>query len=96
TYESAPVAGTTKIALGDNERTIAWSQPPAAADAPASATAATRAAAARSVLMPWPRTSQAPATLSVTQDGTGRPWATVESLAAVPLRAPFAAGYRIT
>ncbi|EJO60382.1 hypothetical protein BURMUCF1_A0672 [Burkholderia multivorans ATCC BAA-247] len=46
--------------------------------------------------MPWPRTSQAPATLSVTQDGTGRPWATVESLAAVPLRAPFAAGYRIT
>ncbi|KAB0638565.1 alpha-2-macroglobulin, partial [Burkholderia latens] len=68
----------------------------APADAPASATPATRAAAARSVLMPWPRAAQAPATLSVTQDGTGRPWATVESLAAVPLRAPFAAGYRIT
>ncbi|WP_321967223.1 alpha-2-macroglobulin family protein [Burkholderia cepacia] len=101
TYESTPVAGATKVALGGDERTISWSQAPAPAPAdPAAstmpATPATRAAAARSVMLPWPRASQAPATLSVTQDGTGRPWATIESLAAVPLRSPFAAGYRIT
>ncbi|MBN3787050.1 MG2 domain-containing protein [Burkholderia sp. Ac-20353] len=104
TYESTPVSGTTKVALGGDVRTIAWSQAPAAAPAPAApasatpaipATPATRAAAARSVMLPWPRAAQ-PGTLSVVQDGTGRPWATVESLAAVPLRAPFAAGYRIT
>lgn len=97
-YESTPVSGTTKVALGGDERSIAWSQAPAAPDAsaaPASATPATRAAAARSVMLPWPRAAQ-PGTLSVVQNGTGRPWATIESLAAVPLRAPFAAGYRIT
>ncbi|KDB06899.1 alpha-2-macroglobulin domain protein 2 [Burkholderia sp. lig30] len=94
TYESAPVSGTTRIALGNNARTIAWSQP-AAADGAVSATAATRAAAARSVMLPWPRNGAAPAALSVAQEGSGRPWATIESLAAVPLRAPFAAGYRI-
>jgi len=31
----------------------------------------------------------------VEQQGTGRPWATVRALAAVPLREPVAAGYRI-
>jgi uncharacterized protein YfaS (alpha-2-macroglobulin family) len=33
--------------------------------------------------------------LRVTQQGTGRPWLTVQSLAAVPLRAPVGSGYRI-
>ncbi|AYZ62311.1 alpha-2-macroglobulin [Burkholderia multivorans] len=100
-YESTPVSGTTKVTLGGDERSIAWSSSPAASaapaasTAPASATPATRAAAARSVMLPWPRAAQ-PGTLSVVQNGTGRPWATIESLAAVPLRAPFAAGYRIT
>ncbi|KVO40740.1 alpha-2-macroglobulin family protein [Burkholderia ubonensis] len=100
-YESTPVSGTTKVTLGGDERSIAWPSSPAASAAPAastaaaSATPATRAAAARSVMLPWPRAAQ-PGTLSVVQNGTGRPWATIESLAAVPLRAPFAAGYRIT
>jgi uncharacterized protein YfaS (alpha-2-macroglobulin family) len=31
----------------------------------------------------------------VSHDGTGRPWITVQSRAAVPLRAPLASGYRI-
>ncbi|KVT78752.1 alpha-2-macroglobulin [Burkholderia ubonensis] len=97
-YESTPVSGTTKVTLGGDERSIAWSSSPAASAtsaAAASATPATRAAAARGVMLPWPRAAQ-PGTLSVVQNGTGRPWATIESLAAVPLRAPFAAGYRIT
>ena len=34
--------------------------------------------------------------LQVTQDGVGKPWITVQSLAAVPLKAPFSSGYRTT
>lgn len=137
TYERAPVAGATKIALGGDTRSIAWSQPAGAGGAtvatgatgaaatagaalasgasasaaakpaatqsrtppPSSGTpppsAATRAAAAHSVTLPWPRGARTPGTLSIVHEGSGRPWATIESLAAVPVRAPFAAGYRI-
>jgi uncharacterized protein YfaS (alpha-2-macroglobulin family) len=35
-------------------------------------------------------------TLEVRQDGTGKPWATVRSRAAIPLREPVSSGYRIT
>ncbi len=41
----------------------------------------------------WPA---APADLRVEQTGTGRPWVTVEARAALPLREPFASGYRVT
>jgi len=44
------------------------------------------------VSLPWPA---ARASLSVEQDGTGSPWASVLSSAAVPLEAPLEAGYRI-
>ncbi len=33
--------------------------------------------------------------LDITHRGTGRPWATVRSIAAIPLTAPFSSGYRI-
>ena len=33
--------------------------------------------------------------LSVLHQGTGKPWATIQSLAAIPLREPFSSGYRI-
>jgi alpha-2-macroglobulin len=92
------VTGTTKIQFGDTSRTVAWNTPASAAGArvsASSATAATRNAPARSTLLAWPA-QRAATPLTLTQDGTGKPWATVESLAAVALRAPFAAGYRIT
>jgi alpha-2-macroglobulin len=91
-FEREPVTGVTKLALGDVSRTVSWSEPPATAS---TATAATRSAPARSTLLAWP-SQRSGGTLAITQDGTGKPWATVESLAAVALRAPFAAGYRIT
>lgn len=37
-----------------------------------------------------------PATLTARQEGGGKPWLTVQSLAAVPLKVPLAMGYRIT
>ncbi|MEO8298664.1 MAG: MG2 domain-containing protein [Burkholderiales bacterium] len=42
--------------------------------------------------LPWPAQ---PGPLNVTQQGSGKPWLAVQSLAAVPLTAPLAAGYRI-
>jgi uncharacterized protein YfaS (alpha-2-macroglobulin family) len=42
--------------------------------------------------LPWPATN---ATLTVKQDGTGKPWLTVQSLAAIPLKAAFSAGYSV-
>jgi len=43
--------------------------------------------------LPWPP-AQAP--LSLTHNGTGAPWATVTSRAAVPLVKPFASGFAVT
>ncbi len=45
------------------------------------------------VLQGWPQQS---ASLAIRHEGTGQPWATVQSLAAVPLKAPLSSGYRIT
>ncbi|HET7794471.1 MAG TPA: MG2 domain-containing protein [Rhizobacter sp.] len=46
-----------------------------------------------SVRLAWP---QQPAALNVVQEGAGKPWLTVQSLAAIPLKAPLAAGYQLT
>ncbi|HEV7731527.1 MAG TPA: MG2 domain-containing protein [Candidatus Binatia bacterium] len=42
---------------------------------------------------PWP---PAEASLAVTHAGMGRPWITLQSHAAIPLKEPLSAGYRIT
>ena len=44
------------------------------------------------VALPWPSGA---GTLTVAQQGSGKPWLTVQSLAAIPLKAPLAAGYSI-
>ncbi|MGB8433000.1 MAG: MG2 domain-containing protein, partial [Burkholderiales bacterium] len=41
---------------------------------------------------PWPA-GEAP--LAISHGGTGRPWATIASRAAIPLKAPFSSGYTI-
>ena len=45
------------------------------------------------MMLAWP--AQA-GPLNVAQDGSGKPWLTVQSLAAIPLKAPLRAGYGIT
>ena len=87
-FESTPVTGHTSIQLGASTQSANWSAPPSSA--PASATSVTKTASVRSVMLPW-----SSASLTLTQEGTGKPWATIESLAAVALKAPLAAGYRI-
>jgi len=50
-------------------------------------------------LLPWPTApanQRAPITaLTAQQQGTGKPWLTVQTLAAIPLKAPLSAGYRV-
>jgi alpha-2-macroglobulin len=43
-------------------------------------------------LFPWPTQREE---LSISHQGTGRPWVTVQSMAAVPLKEPFSSGYKI-
>jgi uncharacterized protein YfaS (alpha-2-macroglobulin family) len=48
------------------------------------------------MFLPWPAAAPAARdTLLVTQSGSGKPWLTLQSVAAVQLKAPFAAGYAI-
>ncbi|GAB3471921.1 MG2 domain-containing protein [Massilia terrae] len=44
-------------------------------------------------LLPWPARA---AELTLSHEGTGKPWVTVQSRAAIPLNAPLSSGYRIT
>lgn len=46
-----------------------------------------------SVLQAWPERA---APLALRHEGSGKPWATVQALAAIPLKAPLSSGYRIT
>ena len=41
-------------------------------------------------MIPWP---QAPSTLALSHVGTGKPWALLQSVAALPLKAPLSSGY---
>ncbi len=90
-FEHGAVTGSTRIALdggGEAGRSFDWVR-------------ATRGEgqdlARGSVMVPWPAAAAdgVPATLRLEHGGGGRPWATVRALAAVPLREPLAAGYRI-
>ena len=53
----------------------------------------TRLADGGTMKLAWPAQ---PAPLNVAQDGTGKPWLAVQSLAAIPLKAPLRAGYSVT
>jgi uncharacterized protein YfaS (alpha-2-macroglobulin family) len=46
-----------------------------------------------SLSFPWPESQ---ASLDLKMDGTGKPWATIQSLAAVPLKEPLSSGFKIT
>jgi len=43
--------------------------------------------------LPWPEGRQ---NVALTQDGTGAPWITLQSIAAIPLTTALSSGYRIT
>jgi len=49
-----------------------------------------------SLILPWPPKSSTPLTLKLIHDGKGKPWVSLQSLAAVPLTKAFSSGYRVT
>ena len=88
-HESQPVEGRTVASLGAARVERSW--------AVAAASAASAAERPPALQLAWPAAAAAaaPAMLSVQHQGSGRPWLTVQSLAAVPLEAPVVAGYRL-
>ena len=100
-FEREPVSGSTLVSLGGNDRTLNWPVGNAHASLAAllpwpsgQAGKATPATAAPTAVASGPA-SGGIGGLRVVQQGSGKPWATIESLAALPVTAPFASGYRI-
>ncbi len=102
-FEATPVAGNTKATMGANSAAVDWARVEriTANDAQGKANEATMFGAPASPgnlrnntgFLPWGK--EAKEQLTVTHQGTGKPWLTIQSLAAVPLTAPMNAGYQI-
>lgn len=83
-FEAEAVTGSAVVALGGERRSVAL-QDGAAATAQGGGQAA-------AVTLPW---SRGAASLDMRHEGGGKPWVTVQSLAAIPLAAPLSSGYAI-
>lgn len=82
TFEKDEVSGNTHLALGAvPAQKFAW---PAKDDA------------SNKLLLPWPARPQSGDTLKLAHDGGGKPWASMQVLAAVPVKEPVANGFRVT
>jgi alpha-2-macroglobulin len=100
-FESTPVAGTTNAAMGAAKAAVDWSkveriQATDPEGAPHQTTwfgapAAPGNLRNNNMFLPWAGKES----LSVTHAGTGKPWLTIQSVAAIQLKAPFNAGYQV-
>jgi hypothetical protein len=86
-FEKDPVSGNSRVAFepGGNAQTLEWARHPEGG----------------TLALGWPQGfgvggNKADTNVKVTHEGTGKPWVTFTSKAAVPVRAPFGSGYRIT
>ncbi len=82
-YERDPVAGNTVATLGKAKVEFDWKLAASQAN-PAPLT------------LPWPATPSKDDKLAVSHEGSGKPWATVQVLAAIPDGPARNAGYRIS
>ncbi|MDP3826205.1 MAG: alpha-2-macroglobulin, partial [Polaromonas sp.] len=102
-FEATPVAGVTKAALAAASASVDWAKVERIKTTDASgaahqstffgAPAAPGNLRNNSMFLPW--ASAGKETLTVTHQGPGKPWLTLQSIAAVQLTAPFNAGYQI-
>lgn len=86
-FEAQPVSGTTALSSGGAgaPAVIDWSAPERVPGA------------GREASLAWPSSAAgAPGALTLRHDGGGRPWATIRSRAAVPLRERLDSGFRIS
>nr|WP_027994248.1 MG2 domain-containing protein [Simplicispira psychrophila] len=105
TFEATPVAGSTQATLGDSSAKVDWAQVKRAKAADASGAAhqtswfgapnAPGHLQGNRMFLPWGTGKGAEPNLNVTHRGSGKPWLTLQSLAAVPLQAPVNAGYAL-
>jgi len=103
-FESVPVSGVTRAQLGQAKSAVDWSQveriqagdPEGVGHQGAFSGAPSAPGNLRhnTMMMPWAGDG-AGGTLLVTHEGGGKPWLTLQSVAAVPLKVPLAAGYSI-
>ena len=103
-FEATPVAGQTRATLGTGSAAIDWAKVERvktsdALGAPNQTTWFGAPASPGNLknntgFLPW-LADGGKGTLSVAHQGSGKPWLTLQSLAAVPLKAPFSAGYTI-
>ena len=103
-FEATPVAGTTRAAMGGNTASVDWAKVEriTTADAAGAAHQTTWFGAPAApgnyknngMFLPWGKAG-GKETLAVNHQGPGKPWLTLQSVAAVQLKAPFAAGYAI-
>lgn len=96
-FESAPVSGSTRAQLGAQSARVDWAQVTRAGSSASSVGAAPAAGMYQNnrMFLSWPTPPQPQQMLQVQHEGTGRPWLTLQSLAAVPLKAPTDAGYSV-
>jgi hypothetical protein len=103
-FEAVAVAGNTKAAMSTGAASVDWSKVERikTTDASGAAHQTTWFGAPaspgnlrnNSMFLPWSKTA-AKDTLNVTHQGPGKPWLTLQSVAAIALKAPFNAGYQI-
>jgi alpha-2-macroglobulin len=107
-FEAVPVAGSTKAAMSTGAASVDWSKVERVktTDATGAAHQTTWFGVPASpgnfknntMFLPWSKTAEKGAvkdTLNVTHQGAGKPWLTLQSVAAVQLKAPFSAGYQL-
>ena len=80
TFEKGDVSGTTKAALGTATQSFAW---PGKADE------------SSKLMLPWPSASSSGNKLQLAHEGSGQPWASLQALAAIPVKEAKANGFRV-
>jgi uncharacterized protein YfaS (alpha-2-macroglobulin family) len=81
-FESTPVTGTTEAALGNASAAHKWVVPTDRSSKPVEP----------DLMLPWPASQTA---LKLEHQGEGKPYATIVSLAAIPVTEDVYAGYRV-
>jgi uncharacterized protein YfaS (alpha-2-macroglobulin family) len=84
-FERVPVAGSTNASLAAATASFDWARSPEGG----------------TMALPWPvqvagGKASLVSNLSVKHEGPGRPWLTVQTLSAIPLKAPIRAGYAVS
>ncbi len=103
-FEKADVTGITRATLGDQQGAVDWSK--VSRNVPATVAGTTQTSSGfgaapgagslrnNDLFLTWPVDGQSQ-TLRVAQQGSGKPWLSVQALAAVPRTQPFDGGYQV-